>query len=111
VIAPTPGTPATTPPWWTRSDEWQEALRNALHSLGIHAEDHGHSEHFVLDTLLNALVAPVAAREAAAYARGHSERDEDCEDGIPPCGDEFGWVIRPDVEATPGALPYLELLS
>lgn len=42
---------------------------------------------------------------------GHVERDEDCEDGIPPCGDEWGWVIRRDVEATPGALPYLELRS
>lgn len=41
---------------------------------------------------------------------GHIERDEDCEDGLPPCGDEWGWVIkRQDTEATPGALPYLEL--
>lgn len=69
--APPPGTPATTwPTWWTRSDEWREALRGVLHGLGIHAEDHGHSEYVVLDTLLDALVAPVAAREAAAERRG-----------------------------------------
>jgi hypothetical protein len=74
VTAPTPGTPATAQStWWTRSDEWQEALRGALHGLGIYAEDHGHSEYFVLDALLDALVAPVAAREAAAYARGRAE--------------------------------------
>lgn len=44
---------------------------------------------------------------------GHVERDEDCENGIPPCGDEWGWIVRSyhDTEATPGALPYLELLA
>lgn len=43
---------------------------------------------------------------------GHIEPDKGCDEGLFPCDAEFGWVIRRgDTEATPGALPYLELRS
>lgn len=119
-------------------DQMKEVADGCWYGVPVASSEDGHVWAFTHDRRRAAAAVNAWAREVLGQARdesgeyvaaflsdataeswgrvldtcGHVVCDQDCDDGIPPCSDEFGWVIRADdTETAPGALPYLVLLS